>query len=59
MVSFPQVSPLEPRRNKMSLFLLRDTPSRNTPPEDPSGGGGFYLRIILSPEEAIRLVNIY
>ena len=42
---------------KMSLFQLRDTSPRNTPPGDPSGGV-VYLRIVLSPEEASRLVNI-
>ena len=35
------------------LFLLHDASSRNTPPGDPSGGV-FYLRIVLSPEEASR-----
>ena len=36
--------------------LLRDASPRNTPPlpGDPSGGV-FYLRIVLSPEEASRL----
>jgi len=44
--------------NKMSLFLLRDTSSRNTPsPVDPSDGV-VYLRFVLSPEEASRFVNI-
>jgi hypothetical protein len=44
---------------KMPLFrcLLRDTSSRNTPPGDPSGGV-VYLRIVLSPEEASRLVSV-
>jgi hypothetical protein len=39
--------------------ILRDTSSRNTPPApgDPSGGV-VYLRIVLSPEEASRLVSI-
>ena len=41
----------------LSLFLLRDTSSRNTPPGDPSGGV-VYLRIVLSPEEASRLPGI-
>jgi hypothetical protein len=46
--------------NKISLFLclLRDTSSRNTPPPRRSELGVVYLRIILSPEEASRLVNI-
>ena len=41
-----------------SLFrcLLRDASSRNTPPGDPSGRV-VYLRIVLSPEEASRLVS--
>jgi len=44
--------------NKMSLFLLRDTSSRNTPPPGDPCGGVVYLRIVLSPEEASHLVNI-
>jgi len=44
--------------NKMSLFLLRDTSSRNTPPPGDPSDGVVYLRIVLSPEEAPRLVNI-
>jgi len=38
--------------NKMSLFLLRDTTSRNTPPAGDPSWGVVYLRIVLSPEEA-------
>ena len=45
--------------NKMSLFLcpLSDPSSRNTPPRR-SEGGVVYLRIVLSPEKASRLVNV-
>jgi len=42
---------------KMFLFLLHDISPRNTPPGNPRGGV-VYLRIVLSPEEASRLVNI-
>jgi hypothetical protein len=48
----------------MSLFRLRlrDTSSRNIPsptrPEDQSRGV-FYLRIVLSPEEASQLMGNY
>jgi hypothetical protein len=38
--------------------LLRDTPPRNTPPPGDPSGWVVYLRIVLSPEEASRLVNI-
>ena len=43
-----------------TCLMLRDASSRNTPPtpSPPSGdpsGGVFYLRIVLSPEEASRL----
>ena len=40
----------------MSLFLCltRDASSRNTPPPGDPSGGVFYLRIVLSPEEASR-----
>ena len=43
----------------MSLFrcLLRGASPRNTLPGDPCGGV-VYIRIVLSPEEASRLVNI-
>ena len=41
----------------MSIFLCltRDASSRNTPPSGDPSGGVFYLRIVLSPEEASRL----
>jgi len=42
----------------MSLFLLSDTSSGNTPPPGDPSGGVVYLWIVLSPEEASRLVNI-
>jgi len=41
----------------MSLFLLRVTSPQALLPGDPCGGV-VYLRIVLSPEEASRLVNI-
>ena len=44
--------------NKISIFLLRETSSRNNPPPGDPSGGVVYLRIVLSPEEASRLVNI-
>jgi len=43
---------------KKALFLLRDTSPRNTPPPGDPSGEIVYLRIVLSPEEASRLVNI-
>jgi hypothetical protein len=45
-----------PEPTPIFLLRLRDTSSRNTPPEDPSGGV-VYLRIVLYPEEASRLMG--
>ena len=47
-----------PRHLSLFRCLLRDTSSRNTPPPGDPSGGVVYLRIVLSLEEASRLVNI-
>jgi hypothetical protein len=48
---YPQVPATCPR------FQLRDTFSRNTPPPGDLSGGVVYLRIVLSSEEASRLMG--
>ena len=53
----PYPEPTPSSLHPLPLFLLRDTSLETSPPPpgDPSRG---VVRIVLSPEEASRLVNI-